>query len=162
MFGSVKKEIIEYNENKSNEELYKRIIKKKILSKVFGIILMILGFGGAFACFILVATSGKIFLEDGFTSRIIVPLILIVPCGIIGGAGSMLLTISAYINSNLNIYQKALAASLASSCVNCGHIIKKDEVYCPKCGKPMNKTCQKCGEECNQGDTYCKKCGSKF
>lgn len=162
MFNNLKEDLARYNENPNDEELSKKLAKKRLTMRIVGIILAVLGFGGAIACFVLLMTSGEYFMEHGFTPRLIVPFALVVPSAFIGGIGAMLINVSASITSNVRVLEQAMTDSLGVKCGNCGYIVNKDELFCTKCGKPIKKICPNCGEEYNANNDFCGKCGTKL
>lgn len=49
-------------------------------------------------------------------------------------------------------------------CPNCGAKVKASDVFCGKCGKPVQEElkCVGCGEEVEPGDVFCRKCGARL
>ena len=54
-------------------------------------------------------------------------------------------------------------------CNNCGEILSKDDIYCPKCGSKFEETsnetkpvyCSKCGSLLEDDAKFCSCCGEK-
>ena len=51
-----------------------------------------------------------------------------------------------------------------SFCPNCGAKIKIEDVFCGKCGKPVQEElkCVGCGTKVEPGDMFCRKCGARL
>ncbi|WP_162151101.1 SPFH domain-containing protein [Haploplasma modicum] len=47
-----------------------------------------------------------------------------------------------------------------TKCGGCNHQIKKDDVFCPNCGKKQIIKCKKCQNELNPGAKFCSMCGN--
>lgn len=49
-------------------------------------------------------------------------------------------------------------------CPNCGAMVKGEDVFCGKCGKPVKEElkCVGCGEKVELGDMFCRKCGARL
>ncbi len=49
-------------------------------------------------------------------------------------------------------------------CPNCGAKVKAEDVFCGKCGKPVQEElkCVGCGEKVEPGDVFCRKCGARL
>jgi hypothetical protein len=49
-------------------------------------------------------------------------------------------------------------------CPNCGAKVKTEDVFCGKCGKPVQEElkCVGCGEKVEPGDVFCRKCGARL
>ncbi|UCE37006.1 MAG: zinc ribbon domain-containing protein [Thermoplasmata archaeon] len=49
-------------------------------------------------------------------------------------------------------------------CPNCGAKVKEDDVFCGKCGKPVQEElkCAGCGTKIEPGDVFCRKCGARM
>ncbi len=146
--------------NVANCEKAKKL-RKKLLS--IGMPLAICGFLGVFVCFVLFATAGfKAFKPNGgFTARILVPFILIIPCAAIGGIGSTLTSLGLKIvitGYTTNLIDEAVG----NNCPNCGETITEETQFCTKCGTKVRKTCSQCKHVNNYKDKYCEKCGNKL
>jgi len=162
MFKSLQETIHALNadvKNVANCEKAKRL-RKKLLS--IGLPLAIGGFVGVFVCFILFATAGfDAFGPNGFTARIIVPFVLFLPCGAIGGIGSMITTLAMQII--IVGYTTGLVDEVVGNkCPNCGENVKAEMNYCVKCGKKIRKECSDCKHVNNYNSEYCEKCGNKL
>lgn len=145
--------------NVANCEKAKRL-RKKLLS--IGLPLAICGFLGAFACFVLFATVGlDSFGSYGFSPRIIIPFVLFVPCGAVGGIGTMIsalgfkIVITGYTTGLIN-------ETVGNNCPNCGETINSEMSFCPKCGASLKKICPNCNHVNSFENTYCEQCGTKL
>lgn len=49
-------------------------------------------------------------------------------------------------------------------CPNCGAKVKAEDVFCGKCGKPVQEElkCVGCGTKVQPGDVFCRKCGARL
>lgn len=49
-------------------------------------------------------------------------------------------------------------------CPNCGAKVKSEDVFCGKCGKPVQEElkCVGCGTKVEPGDVFCRKCGARL
>ncbi len=135
-------------------------LRKKLLS--IGLPLAICGFLGVFVCFVLFATAGLDgFSSNGFSARIIVPFVLFIPCGFIGGVGSMIsalgfkIVITGYTTDLIN-------ETVGNNCPNCGETINSEMCFCPKCGTSLKKECPNCKHINSFGNDYCEQCGTKL
>ena len=145
--------------NVANCERAKKL-RKKLLS--IGLPMAIGGYLGVFICFILFATAGMdAFDENGFTPRVIVPFVLFMPCGIIGGIGSMIaslgfrIAITGYTTNLIN-------TEIGNNCPNCGETVSPDMNFCVKCGAKVRKECSNCKRINSYKNEYCEKCGTKL
>lgn len=145
--------------NVANCEKAKKL-RKKLLS--IGLPLAIIGFLGAFACFILFATAGfSAFNNNGFSLRIIIPFALFLPLGFIGMIGIIIasygfrIVVTGY-TTNL------IDEVVGNNCPNCGDKVEDGEIYCNKCGSPVKKLCSNCNYVNNIKNSYCEKCGTKL
>ena len=162
MFKNLNETIIALNKgvkNVANCEKAKKL-RKKLLS--IGLPLAIGGFLGLFVCFVLFATAGfDAFGPDGFTARIIVPFVLFLPCGIIGGIGSMItsfglkIVIAGY-TTNL------IDETIGNNCPTCGDAINSEMLFCSKCGTKLKNECSNCKHINHHKNDFCEKCGTKL
>ena len=162
MFKSLQETIHALNadvKNVANCEKAKRL-RKKLLS--IGLPLAIGGFVGVFVCFILFVTAGFDAVgPNGFTARIIIPFVLFLPCGAIGGIGSMITSLAMKII--IVGYTTGLVDEVVGNkCTNCGENVKAEMNYCVKCGKKIRKECSNCKHVNNYNSEYCEKCGNKL
>ena len=162
MFNNLREEIRLLNSdvnNVANSEKAKTLRKRLI---TIGLILTVLGFGGAFVCFILFITAGmSAFGDNGFTARVLVPFILMMPLSVIGSVGGTLLRMG------FNIVVTGYASNLIEEtvwerCPNCGDKITKEELFCDKCGHKLRSKCPECGHINEPNTEYCIKCGCKL
>lgn len=161
MFNGLRNEIIELNNdvnNVANSKKAKKLRKKLV---TIGLILGILGFGGVLTCFTLFVVNGIASDLSGPGPGIIIPFILFVPCGLIGGIGMMIfhlglsIVITGYTTNLIN-------ETVVLKCPDCGDPISKDELFCTKCGRKLRNQCAKCGYINEPEDKFCAKCGSEL
>ena len=135
-------------------------LRKKLLR--IGVPMAIIGFTGVFVCFVLFATAGfSAFGENGFTARILVPFVLFIPFGIVGGIGASIaslgfkITITGY-TTNL------IDETVGNNCPNCGETIQPEMLFCSKCGTKVRKECKNCNYVNDHKSEFCSKCGKKL
>lgn len=161
MFNGLRNQIVELNKdvnNVANSKKAKKLRKKLV---TIGLILGILGFGGAFTCFTLFVING--IYNDSFEPGlgIIIPFILFVPCGGIGGIGMMIfhmglsIVITGYTTNLIN-------ETVTMKCPECGDPISPNEMFCTKCGHKLRNQCSKCGFINEPEDKFCAKCGNEL
>lgn len=162
MFNNLRNEIVELNKdvnNVANSERAKALRKKLI---TIGLVLAILGFGGVFVCFILFVTAGMdAFGDNGFTPRVLVPFILLMPCALIGSLGAAILRMGLSI-AITGYTSKLVNDTVVMKCPDCGDPISKDELFCTKCGRKLRNQCSKCGHINEPNDKFCSKCGKEL
>ena len=163
MFRGLTEEIKELNSdvnNVANCEKAKKL-RKKLLS--IGLPLAIIGFGGAFACFVLFATAGfgAFKANGGFSARVLVPFILFLPCGVLGGFGSAIASLGFKIVVT-GYTTKLIDETVGNNCPKCGDKISADEIFCSKCGYQLRKECPNCKAINSHNDKFCKKCGKEL
>lgn len=162
MFNNLQETIKALNadvKNVANCEKAKRL-RKKLLA--IGLPLAICGFLGVFICFALFATAGFDAMEsNGFSARIMVPFLLFIPCGVVGGIGSVIaslgfkIVITGYTTNLIN-------ETVGNNCPNCGETIGSEMYFCSKCGTKVRKECPNCKYVNNHKNDYCEKCGTKL
>lgn len=162
MFNNLQETIKALNadvKNVANCEKAKRL-RKKLLA--IGLPLAICGFLGVFICFALFATAGFDAMgSNGFSARIMVPFLLFIPCGVVGGIGSMIaslgfkIVITGYTTNLIN-------ETVGNNCPNCGETIGSEMYFCSKCGTKVRKECPNCKYVNNHKSEYCEKCGTKL
>lgn len=145
--------------NVANCEKAKKL-RKKLLA--IGLPLAIGGFLGVFICFALFATAGfDAFGPNGFTARVMIPFLLLLPCGLIGGIGSSIsslgfkIVITGY-TTNL------IDGTVGNTCPKCGETISTEMQFCAKCGTKVKKECSNCKHVNKHKNEYCEKCGTKL
>ena len=135
-------------------------LRKKLIK--IGLPLSIIGWLGVFVCFVLFATAGNAaFGPNGFSARLIVPMVLFLPLFIMGGIGS---TIAGH---GFNIVVTGYATNLidevvGNNCPNCGESINSEMCFCTKCGTAVRKECPNCKHVNDVKNEYCAKCGTKL
>ena len=145
--------------NVANCEKAKKL-RRTLLS--IGIPMAAVGFIGLFTCFVLFATAGMdAFGPNGFTARIMVPFILFIPCGLIGGIGASIaslgfkIVVTGYTTNLIN-------ETVGNVCPNCKANINPDMPFCKKCGYKLVNTCPSCNHENDHQSEFCEKCGTKL
>lgn len=140
--------------NLANQEKAKKL-RKRLLTA--GIILAVLGFGGAVACFALFAAFSMSFQ----TNYILIPLLLMIPCFIAGGIGVFCIY-AGFAIILTGVSTKFIAKSLSSHCPYCNKFIEEDALFCNGCGKSFRRKCPSC-QTINEPDSlYCKTCGTRL
>lgn len=145
--------------NVANCEKAKKL-RKKLLS--IGLPMAIIGFVGVFVCFTLFATAGFDAVgPNGFSARILVPFILFLPCGVLGGIGAMLaslgfkIVVTGYTTNLIN-------ETVGNVCPKCGVNIDPQMNFCAKCGSKIRKECPSCKHVNGHKNDFCEKCGTKL
>lgn len=138
----------------ANQEKAKKL-RKRLLT--VGIMLAVLGFGGAFACFCLFAISSMNFQME---NSLILSL-LIIPCFFIGIVGAFCIYAGLAIVLT-GASSKLIDKSLASHCPNCNKLIEEDALFCSNCGKSFKRKCFTCGTINEPDSSYCKTCGTRL
>ena len=162
MFTNLANEIKELNsdvKNVANSERAKKL-RKKLLS--IGLPLAFVGFVGVFVCFVLFATAGfDAFDEHGFTARVLVPFLLIIPCAAVGSIGTIIASLGFRIVV-VGYTSDLIDETVGNNCPNCGDKISPDEIFCSKCGYQLRKECPNCQTINSHEDKFCKKCGTEL
>lgn len=161
MFKNLQKTITELNSNVNdvaNCEKAKKL-RKKLIS--IGLPIAIIGFLGVFTCFVLFATAGMSgFAENGFSARLIVPFVLFMPCGIMGGIGAVVsslgfkIVITGYATNLVD-------ETVGNKCPSCGEKVE-DALFCGKCGAKIKKQCNSCKHINKIENEFCEICGNKL
>lgn len=137
-----------------------KALRKKLLS--IGLPMAIIGFLGAFVCFILFATAGfGAFSDNGFSARILIPFILTIPCFVVGAIGAIIAGLGLKIlitGYTTNIIDE----TVGNNCPNCGDVITDEEVFCSKCGTKLKVECPDCKTINSVKNNHCSKCGKKL
>ena len=137
-----------------------KALRKKLLG--IGTTLVLAGIIGIITCLALFITAGEgAFTQNGFSARVLVPFILIIPFGLITGVGSFLVSLA------LKIVITGYTANLVdetvgSHCHNCGENIDPELNFCSKCGSQQKKECSVCKHQNKLDNNYCEKCGNKL
>lgn len=162
MFKNLRETIKELNadvKNVANSEKAKKL-RKKLLAT--GLPMAIGGFLGVFICFTLFATAGFDAMgPNGFSARIMVPFLLFIPCGILGGIGFMIaslgfkIIVTGYTTNLIN-------ETVGYNCPNCGETINSEMFFCSKCGTKVKKECSNCKYPNSHKNDFCEKCGAKL
>ena len=120
------------------------------------------GFLGLFICFVLFATAGFDAMgPNGFSARIMIPFLLFIPCGVVGGIGAMItmlgfkIIVTGYASNLIN-------ETVGNNCPNCGATFSLNMLFCSKCGTKLKKECSNCKHINNHQNDYCEKCGTKL
>lgn len=135
-------------------------LRKKLLT--IGLTMAIVGFLGVFACFVMFTLAGANSMgTEGFSTKILVPFLLFIPCGIIAAIGAKLaslgfkIVVAGYTTSLID-------ETVGNSCPKCGEAITPEMQFCSKCGTKVRKECSKCKHINNHKSEYCEKCGTKL
>ncbi len=135
-------------------------LRKKLLA--IGLPMAIGGFLGVFICFVLFATAGFGAMgPNGFSNRIMIPFLLFIPFGVVGGIGSTIaglgfkIVITGYATNLID-------ETVGNNCPNCGETIGSEMLFCTKCGTKVKKECPNCKHVNNYKSDYCEKCGTKL
>ena len=162
MFKNLQETIKALNADVNNVANCEKAKKLRTKLLAIGLPMAIGGFLGAFICFALFATAGfDDFDSNGFSARIMVPFLLFLPCGVIGGIGSMIaslgfqIVITGYTTDLIN-------ETVGNNCPNCSETISLETYFCPKCGTKVKKECSECKHINNYKSDYCEKCGTKL
>ncbi len=163
MFKNLNEEIKRLNSDVKTVANCKRA--KSLRNKLLGIGLpmAIIGFGGAFTCFILFATAGfDAFSPDGgFTPRILIPFILLIPCALLGSIGTSIARMG--FNILVTAYTTDLIdETVGNRCPACNESLDGDENFCSKCGAKIKNECPHCHEINDIDDKFCKQCGTSL
>lgn len=161
MLKTIKDAINEINsglhDKVNNEKAIK--LKKKLLN--ISIPLIIIGVIGITVSFVLFVTAGKnAFTDNGFSARIIIPMVTLIVFGFILAVGFSLLSLA------LKIVVTQYATNLISEetsefCPVCHAKINENSVFCTSCGKQIKKQCS-CGQVNDLNSSFCSKCGKKL
>ena len=162
MFQELREEIRLLNSDVNNVANSKKAkeLRNKLLR--IGVPLAVIGFGGAFCCFIAFTLAGFMGAMDGSRiAAILVPFFLIIPFFALGSVGSTLVSLALKIvitgyTSNL------VEETVWERCPKCGDRITKEELFCNKCGNQLRKKCPKCDFINEPSNNYCVKCGEKL
>lgn len=162
MFKNLQETIKSLNADVKNITNCEKAKKLRRTLLAVGLPMAICGFLGAFICFILFATAGfKAFGPNGFTARVLVPFILLTPCGFIGGIGSRIaslgfkIVVTGYTTNLIN-------ETVGNNCPKCGETVNSEMHFCPKCGTKVKKKCSKCEHINSHKSEFCEKCGTKL
>ena len=135
-------------------------LRKKLLQ--IGLPMAIGGFIGVFICFALFATAGGSAMgANGFSSRIMVPFLLIIPCAVVGAIGARLTSLGFKIviaGYATNLIDEAVG----NNCPNCKSTIESGMAFCAKCGTKIQKECANCNHINGNANAFCEKCGHKL
>ena len=162
MFPNLKSTILKLNADVSdlaNQQKAKQLRSKLIKS---GGICLGIGLAGVLACFVAFAiiAFNSVRQANGFPILIFVPFVVIFLFAILAGVGSILLRLGLSILI-VGATTKFVDKSINNRC-ECGYAFKKNEKFCPKCGRPAKKICPKCKTENDLTNEYCQNCGEKL
>ena len=163
MFTSLRQQILAFNTDVNNvatSETAKKL-RKKLLS--IGIPMAVLGFGSVFLCFILFTVFSIQSVQEmsGFSAKIIIPFVCIIPCALVGGIGASLVNLALQIV--LAGYTTTLVQENAGlSCPNCKQAVAPNAKFCGVCGAAIEKVCQNCQSANPMQNEFCSQCGKKL
>lgn len=145
--------------NVANSEKAKAL-KKKLLS--IGIPIAVVGFLGAFICFVLF-TIGNItgFDSEIYPYNIIIPFILFVPLASVGGIGAMFISFGLQIII-VGYTSNIIDETVGNNCPQCGKDLDPEMFFCSMCGAKIKKECPNCKYINDYKNEYCGKCGNKL
>ncbi len=162
MFKNLEETIKTLNADANNvaNSIKAKNLRKKLLS--IGLTLTICGFLGVFICFVIILTAGfNSFGPNGFSAIIIIPFILFIPCGVVGGIGLVItslgfkIVVTGYTTNLIN-------ETIGNNCPNCGETLNLENIFCPKCGTKIKKECPSCQQINDYKSKFCSKCGTKL
>ena len=139
---------------------------KKLRRKLVGIGLpmAICGFVGVIACFAsfaITAVNSMNSMSFSIPTGIVIPFILFIPCGLVGGIGLNIasigfkIVITGYTTNLVN-------ETVGNNCPKCGETIELESSFCPKCGERLKKQCEACNHVNGYKNDYCENCGKKL
>lgn len=162
MFKGLTDEIIKLNNSAktvANCEKAKNL-RKKLLN--VGLPMAIIGYLGVFVCFILFSTAGfDAFGNNGFSARILVPFVLLVPFGFVASIGTIIAGLGFKILIS-GFATNLVDETVGNNCPNCGDVVTDEEIFCSKCGTKLIKECPNCKTTNSFKSNYCSKCGEKL
>lgn len=137
-------------------------LRKKLLA--IGLPMAICGFLGAFVCFAVFAVTAVTSMNAmsfSVPTGIVIPFILFIPCGVVGGIGLNIasigfkIVITGYTTNLVN-------ETVGNNCPKCGETIELGSSFCPKCGERLKKRCEACNHVNSHKNDYCENCGKKL
>lgn len=162
MYNNLRGTINDLNSDVKNVANCEKAHKLRKKSFSIGLPMAIIGFAGVLTCFILFATAGMDAVSSsGFTSRIIVPFVLFVPCGVLAGIGTSIVAYGLKIIVT-GYTTKLIQETVGNNCPSCGENLTQQINYCPKCGTKILKECLYCKHKNSLKNEYCEKCGDKL
>lgn len=125
----------------------------------FGIIILIIGIVLWFGSFIGFAAYGSVII---FNPKYIAITLISFFLGFFLFSFGIIILRTGLSIVVVNITSKIMDTN--NYCDSCGDVIREDELYCSKCGKPLlkNKICKYCGKENLIETDYCVTCGKKL
>ena len=116
---------------------------------------------GVFICFATFAIGGFTMVESGFSALILIPFLLFLPCGIVGGIGLMItslglkIVVAGYTSNLIN-------ETVGNNCPQCGKEINPAMPFCAQCGAKVRNECSQCHHVNQHQNEFCEKCGTKL
>ena len=144
--------------NVANSEKAKKL-RAKLLR--IGLPMAIGGFLGVFICFATFAIGGFNMVETGFSAAILIPFLLFLPCGIVGGIGLMITSLGfkiIVVGYTTNLVNE----TVGNNCPKCGNEINPDMPFCAQCGAKVRNECPQCHHVNRHQSEFCEKCGTKL
>ena len=163
MFTSLRQQILAFNADVNNVATSEKAkkLRKKLLS--IGIPMAVLGFGGLTLCFILFTVFSIQSVQEmtGFSTKVIIPFVCIIPCALVGGIGA------SFINYGLQIVLAGYTTQLVQenagfSCPSCKQAVEPTAKFCGTCGAAIEKVCQHCQAANPLQNEFCSQCGKKL
>ena len=162
MFNNLSDEIKALNADVHTVANCKKAKKLRKTLIGIGLPLAIVGIVGVFIC---IATFAKIGFSSvevvKFSSKILIPFILIIPFAFMGAIGAKLASLGFGIvitGFTTNIIKEAVG----NNCPNCGNTISENMAFCTSCGAKVEKECPNCKHVNDLKSDFCEKCGTKL
>ncbi len=143
----------------ASQEKAKQVRKKLIIAGTIITVISILIVVGAFIAFVMVGVNAVDNASDFKMINVVTPMIFFLIGGILLSIGSVIL------KAGLAIFIGGETSSFVDRTINkrceCGNTITSDQMFCPKCGRPVRRVCPHCNAVLEPSDTFCRKCGHK-
>ena len=151
MFGGLKKKIYKLNADISDVDRTSKAKKLKRKLLIFGLLMMIVGFGGVVACFIYMITNITNLTRSNLFSYAII--YLYIPLLALGAVGVSITKLAFKVDTS---------ESIRPFCLNCRTPVEGNEKYCMNCGTRLNSKCPKCGTFNDGKRDTCRNCNERL